>query len=92
MKGVMLARKCRSHALNVLDSLPEAKREDYKAIVGAFNQAYVPKEWARTYRGALTWRVQKEGESLLKYAASLLELALTAYPCTDEANADALRE
>jgi hypothetical protein len=70
-QGVLLARKCRGLALPVLDSLPEKLRQDYNSIVGVFNKAYVPKEWARTYRGALNSRKQKVGESLLKYAAAL---------------------
>jgi hypothetical protein len=61
-------------------------------LVGAFNKAYVPKEWARTYRGALSNRKQREGESLLKYAAALRDLALTAYPSTVEDNTDKIRE
>jgi hypothetical protein len=54
LKGLMLARKCRLHALAVLQSLKLEQQEDYDALVGAFDKAYVPKEWARTYRGALS--------------------------------------
>jgi hypothetical protein len=91
-QGVLLARKCRGLALPVISSLPEKMRQDYKSIVDVFNKAYVPKEWARTYRGALNSRKQKEGESLLKYAAALRELALTAFPCTELENTDQVRE
>ena len=92
VKGTLLSRKCRDHALQVIKSLPEQLRMDYDSLVRAFNKAYVPKEWARTYRGALSSRKQKEGESLIKYAAALRELALTAFPCTEDENTDQVRE
>ena len=92
VQGVLLARKCRDHALQVIKGLPEEKRQDYDALVKAFHKAYIPKEWARTYRGTLNSRKQKQGESLLKYAAALRELALTAFPCTEDENTDKVRE
>jgi hypothetical protein len=92
VQGVLLARKCRGLALPVMNSVPEKMRQDYKSLVTVFNKAYVPKEWARTYRGALNSRKQKQGESLLKYAAAPRELALTAFPCMELENTDQVRE
>jgi hypothetical protein len=91
-QGVLLARQCRGLALPVINSLPEKLRQDYKSIVDVFDKAYVPKEWARTYRGALNRRKQRQGESLLKYASALRELALTAFPCTEIGHTDKVRE
>ena len=92
LKGVMLYRRSREHALQVIKTVPKSQKQNYKALVAAFNKAYIPSEWARTYRGVLNERKQKEGESLLQFGAALRKLALTGYPSTDPANTDEVRE
>jgi hypothetical protein len=92
IKGVLLFRRSRSHALHVIKTLPEKKKLVYKSLIEAFHKAYVPSQWARAYRGAMAKRKQKENESFLHFAADLRKIALLAYPCTDPANDDAVRE
>jgi hypothetical protein len=75
MKGALLFRKCRSFAIHVINAQPEAKRQDYKTLVGAFHKAYIPSQWARAYRGAMAQRKQKEQESFLAYSADLRKMA-----------------
>ena len=92
MRGAILNRKSRDHALQVIKSIEEEDRMDYDHLVRAFNNAYIPSEWARAYRGNLNSRTQKEGESFLQFAAALRKLATIAYPSTDKANTDKVRE
>jgi hypothetical protein len=92
MKGALLNRTSRDHALQVIKSIPEDDRMDYGHLVAAFNKAYIPSEWARAYRGTMNNRKQKEGETFLKYAAALRKLAVIAYPSTEPANSDNVRE
>jgi hypothetical protein len=53
LKGAMLNRRSRDHALQVIKAVPEEERMDYGHLVRAFNNAYIPSEWARAYRGTL---------------------------------------
>jgi hypothetical protein len=92
IKGIMLNRKCREHAVKVIKTLPEVKRKDYDSLVAAFHKAYIPSQWARAYRGALARREQKERESFLQYASDLRKMALLAYPYTDVKYTDDVRE
>ena len=92
MKGALLNRRSRDHALQVINSLTEEKRMDYEHLVKAFNNAYIPSEWARAYRGTFNSRKQAVGETFLKYAAALRKLAVIAFPSTDPAHSDKVRE
>ena len=42
MKGALLNRRSRDHALQVIKSIPEDDRMDYDHLVAAFNKAYIP--------------------------------------------------
>jgi hypothetical protein len=92
MKGALLNRGSRDHALQVMKAIPEKNRMDYGHLVTAYNNAFIPSEWARAYRGSLNARRQAKDETFLQYAAALRKMAVIAYPSTDSAFTDEVRE
>jgi hypothetical protein len=92
LKGALLNRRSRDHALQVIGTLSKTKKMDYDQLVKVFNNAYIPSEWARAYRGSMNGRKQGPEETFLQYAAALRKLAIIAYPCTDPTHTDDMRE
>ena len=89
-KGLYLAVALRGQAQGILVDLPIDKQQDYKSLVKALEQRFVPPNQTELYRVPLTERRQKPAESLPELSQAIRRLVNLAYPTVPENVRDTL--
>ncbi|KAJ8954406.1 hypothetical protein NQ318_011080 [Aromia moschata] len=70
----------RGQALEILQSIPEERQNDYDRIVGALEIRYGHKYLRQVYQSQIKSRQQRTNESLQEYEADIERLVHLAYP------------
>uniref|UniRef100_T1I4L2 Retrotransposon gag domain-containing protein n=1 Tax=Rhodnius prolixus TaxID=13249 RepID=T1I4L2_RHOPR len=83
-KVTSLIVSLRGEALDILQSIPEAHRQDFGLLTGHLERRFGDRHMQELYRTQFRTRRQQPGEALQQFSADIYRLARAAFPGVDD--------